>query len=181
MNNQELAKLTAQWFDEAGKKYGDEPYSVHNEEVRAVLRRFGFIDQTGRIHERHYYLHTAALLHDVFEDCPHVSPGRVIALGVNVSAVAIALLLTDEQGENRRIRKLKTYENIKFCDHALIVKLADRIANVERGGKLDMYRKEHPEFRDHLYKKPAGELPWQEETIEKMWHFLDDMLISVAV
>jgi len=180
MNLITLREFTTVWY--GATPYGNEPYTVHLDEVRAVLRRFGFGEavrsrDTGHSFE---YLHIAAELHDLFEDT-QISPGYVIGLGVNVSAVAIALLVTDEKAPTRRERKLKTYQNIRFCDHALIIKLADRIANVERGEKNDMYRKEHADFKNNLYREPIGDLPEQEVKIQRMWDHLDELLMPVEV
>lgn len=178
MNLIKLREYTSQWFRDANVRYGLEPYDVHLDEVRAVLRRFGLGENdriTPFIPQSYEYLHIAAELHDVFEDT-QISPGYVIALGVNVSAIAIALLVTDEKGETRRKRKAKTYENIRFCNHAIILKLADRIANVERGEKNDMYRKEHEAFHYGLYIVPTGEMPTQEAKIEAMWKHLNELL-----
>jgi hypothetical protein len=174
-----LKQLVSDWFASAGKLYGDQPYEVHNQEVREVLRRFGFgeSERVDGMPHTYEYLHLAAELHDVFEDLKEtITPGFVIALGVNLSAIGIALLVTDEPGKNRAERKKKTYENIKFCDHALIIKLADRIANVERGAKNDMYRNEHTLFKQTLCKEFTHEMPYQEAKIFMMWKHLDEIL-----
>jgi hypothetical protein len=46
--------------------------------------------------------------------------------------------------------------------------LADRIANVEHGGKLvDMYKREYEDFRRALYTK---------DEYENMWNHLDGLM-----
>ena len=42
MELEQLRKLTSKWF--LGCTYGGEPYTVHLDEVQAVLREFGFVE-----------------------------------------------------------------------------------------------------------------------------------------
>ena len=84
--------------------------------------------------------------------------------------------VTDQEGENRKARHLKTYPRIRAAGgRALLVKLADRIANVEtsaRGpnkSKLAMYQKEYREFREALRMPDLG-------PIGRMWNHLDGLL-----
>jgi (p)ppGpp synthase/HD superfamily hydrolase len=77
-------------------------------------------------------------------------------------------LISDEDGQTRSERKLKT--NAKLAAlvltndehrHVLLVKLADRLFNVMQNvhdvmnglpNKLAMYQKEHPAFREAVYR-----------------------------
>jgi (p)ppGpp synthase/HD superfamily hydrolase len=136
------------------QRYGDHSYLVHLEEVRDVLSRFGFTPERAPI------LHQAAYLHDLFEDTP-LTPDEAIHLGAHPDAVQTALLVTDEEGATRKERKLKTYQKTKTDPIAVILKLADRIANVEAGGKIDMYKKEHADFAFHLGGTPSTEEMWK--------------------
>ena len=66
------------------------------------------------------------------------------------------------------MRAALTYPKIRASADAVRLKLADRIANVENGGKLvDMYRREYEDFRRALY------TPGQ---ADPMWAHLDELL-----
>jgi (p)ppGpp synthase/HD superfamily hydrolase len=146
--------------------YGEERFMVHLRRVDNTLRHFGII---------HEDMRAAAYLHDILEDTDvteeelrdHFLP-HVIAL---VKAV------TDEPGETRAERKAKTYLKIRRAGYfAIILKLADRIANVEAalnsGSRhLEMYREEHPEFRKAI----LGDY-YVTDTEKRMWQYLDDLL-----
>lgn len=159
------------WFNGYGKKYGDEPYSVHLDEVCRELTMAGFLES------EYSSLHQAALLHDVFEDLP-ITPGLVIGLGADYSAVIYALLVTDQPGITRKDRKLNSYPVIASSPWAVILKLADRLANVRRGGKLDMYRKEYPDFRKALLRVVSeSDLAFREKGFaHNMWDELDKLM-----
>jgi hypothetical protein len=45
---------------------------------------------------------------------------------------------------------MKTLPKTASNPDAIIVKLADRIANIEHGGKVEMYAKEYDEFKGAL-------------------------------
>ena len=142
MTLQEIREISARAH--AGQRYGSKPYTAHLDDVRSVLKEFGFSE------EREYALHAAAEIHDVFEDTG-VSPESLIEQGVPLLAVYLATLVTDEPGLPRAERKRKTYTKIATSRKAAILKLADRLANVRNGAKNDMYRREHPEFKRALY------------------------------
>ena len=77
--------------------------------------------------------------------------------------------VTNEDGPNRKTRAALTYPKIRNAGtNAITLKLADRIANVENGGKLvDMYRKEYADFRWTLY---------MQGSLDNMWTHLDSLL-----
>ena len=140
----------------AGQKYGDEPYTVHLDEVEEVLVEFGFDDELHR---------AAAQLHDTLEDTP-LLPGRIM-VDFGVPFGMATLFVTDDEGGNRRTRKWKTYVRAirvivaweqdrkeAWVPLAVRVKLADRIANIRRsrgGNLMKMYRKERETFRLAYY------------------------------
>jgi (p)ppGpp synthase/HD superfamily hydrolase len=142
----EVAKqFAAVIHEDAGQRYGDGPYSDHLEAVAKVLLRFDVIDRD---------LLASAYLHDIVEDCG-VSLDVIKELfGEKVATLVSAV--TDEAGLNRKERKAKTYPKIKALPEAVMIKLADRIANVEMSLKTSnermfkMYRKEHDEFTVNL-------------------------------
>lgn len=125
--------------------YGDGvPYSVHLFAVEVVLRRFGF-------HEVEFL--QAAWLHDVLEDTD-ADPAQVLAMfGQRVFDMVSAVTepkWVDGAKPNRKTRHAMTYPRIVANPDAVILKLADRIANVESGGKREMYAKEHAAFKAAL-------------------------------
>ncbi len=149
MDDQEKMKLI---FDagmfakkaHGNQKYGEHPYYVHLEAVGQVLLRFGFT------YKEHSSLLAAALLHDVLEDTPTNYSDVFRAFGPEVAELVYAV--TDELGRNRNERHSKTYPKVLALPKAVILKLADRIANVEHSietldvGKLNMYRREQELF-----------------------------------
>ena len=78
-------------------------------------------------------------------------------------------------GRNRKERKAKTYPKINSSKDAVIIKLADRIANMRNSNKTDspqkeMYQDEYIEFRRALADH-HNHLDMQD-----MWICLDDLL-----
>lgn len=141
------------------QKYGNQPYSVHLEAVAGILQRFGYNDEE---------MLASAFLHDSLEDTD-LSEEVVREFGDRVLRAVKAV--TNEQGANRKERNAKTYPKIKANPDALVLKLADRIANVEASlanspDKLEMYRKEYAGFREALYDPKAL----------SMWDHLDRLL-----
>ncbi len=126
------------------------PYTHHLAAVEAVLVRFGFDDEEIR---------AAAWLHDVVEDTRgrnNEVKARDIeeVFGENVGLLVAAV--TSEDGANRKVRNALTYPKIRATGvRATALKLADRIANVENGGRaVAMYRKEHADFKHGIYLPP---------------------------
>ena len=82
--------------------------------------------------------------------------------------------VTDEIGRNRSEKKLKTLPKTALNPDAIILKLADRIANIERGGKADMYANEYNEFQAFLR-------PVSPKASTDMWIHLDNLLMKELV
>lgn len=85
--------------------------------------------------------------------------------------------VTSELGRNRKERNEKTYPKIRNNARATMLKLADRIANVEygmaSGGKNDMYSSEFASFRAGIYSPEAvGIAP----VLDLMWKYLEKIL-----
>lgn len=130
------------------QRYGADPYVSHLDDVAVVLADAGHRNDEG--------LMVAAYLHDVLEDTDCGPEELLSQFGIAVYQLVWGV--TDEPGKNRAERHAKTYPKIAQDPRRVTLKLADRIANVKhslhRGGKLmDMYRKEHPEFRAALYRE----------------------------
>lgn len=141
------------------------PYTHHLAQVEAVLRRFG--------HTRDHFdpsdmdLLEAAWLHDVVEDTTTKLKEISEMFGDKVAELVGAV--TNEPGPNRKTRHALTYPKIRKTPDAIILKLADRIANVEAGGKLvEMYQKEYEDFKRNLYTPGI---------CEEMWKHLDGLLL----
>jgi guanosine-3',5'-bis(diphosphate) 3'-pyrophosphohydrolase len=127
------------------QKYGDEPYSVHLDEVDAVLLEFGYNSSGFR---------AVGQLHDVLEDTDTTEKQLRSIFPQDVCDIVVAL--SKHRGLSRKESAPIYYRQIVEQPKAVIVKLADRIANVRHGLKtgsslVDMYRKEHPAFRAALY------------------------------
>lgn len=123
------------------------PYTHHPQEVERVLRRFGITDEE---------MLAAAWLHDVIEDTrdkDNEVRKRDIAELFTGRIADLVDAVTSEPGPNRKTRNALTYPKIRRIGvEAIVLKLADRIANIEfGGGAIDMYRKEHDDFRHGIY------------------------------
>lgn len=145
--------------------YSGLPYTHHLAAVESVLRRFGVTPDNDAGLE----MLIAAWLHDVVEDVEDVKVKDVAEMfGDRVAELVAAV--TNESGENRKARAAATYPKIRRTPGATMLKLADRIANVEMGGKLvKMYADEYEDFRRALYTKGH---------YEDMWAHLDKLLLS---
>jgi len=154
------AKMVA-FLAHKGHTYDIFPYEKHLEDVVDIVKKFGY---SGK------YV-VGAYLHDSIEDA-NLSYNKIKkAFGIEVAEIVYAV--TDELGRNREEKKAKTYPKIKANSDSLIVKLADRIANIEHGirmgneKKTKMYREEFPKFKEELYK--VGQC-------DRMWDYLEKLL-----
>lgn len=140
------------------------PYEKHLQDVVNVGKRFGFHGDT----------EIANWLHDSVEDGNLTYNKIKKVFGLNVAEIVLAV--TDpSDARSRKEKKERVYIKINAYPDALIVKLCDRIANVEHGirmgndEKFQMYAKEHREFRNSLYKPNFA---------EEMWKHLDSLFIK---
>lgn len=138
----------------AGQKYGEKPYEVHLSHVHRVLEKEGYGADP--------ILSDASWLHDVVEDT-QVSLAEIARLfGADVADTVGRV--TDEPGNSRKERKQKTYPKIRGHRSATIIKLCDRIANVEASQivphKFEMYKTEYPDFRSQLYVAGIADSLW---------------------
>jgi guanosine-3',5'-bis(diphosphate) 3'-pyrophosphohydrolase len=147
------------------QRYGDSlNYSKHLNDVYCVLLEFGFngID--------HSELLASAFLHDTIEDTATSYNDIKKEFGYKIAEICFAV--TDELGRNRKERHEKTYIKLKQLLPAIVLKVADRIANVrfsisQGSSQLEMYRKEFADFKKHL--KIDGH-------IVEMWGELENLL-----
>lgn len=154
-----------------GQRYGQKPYTYHLEQVASVLRSYGL----GQDEE----LIAAGYLHDSVEDTPLSLQVIRLELGEGVARLVDAV--TDPPGRNRKERKAKAYPRIRAVPKAIMLKLADRIANTTECNVtgnallLSMYQSEHPGMRAALF-DPEG------SAIEhRMWAELDGLLDSARI
>ena len=133
------------------------PYEKHLDDVVDVLKRFGF---SGK------YI-VAGYLHDSIEDDGISYNDIKKHFGVEVAEMVYCV--TDELGRNRKEKKEKTLPKTASNPDAIILKLGDRIANIEHGGKVDMYKKEQQEFKGALYLNTPNDG-------KEMWNYLDRLI-----
>jgi (p)ppGpp synthase/HD superfamily hydrolase len=151
------------------QRYGALPYEHHLAKVVEVLQRFGASIEDPATAP----LLVAGWLHDVLEDTPIMREDLKTQFGPEVAE--LVWRVTDEPGASREDRKPATYRKTRDNELAVILKLADRIANVEDGitaksNKLGMYRREQAEFSGIL--RDATEHPMA----LAMWKQLDLLL-----
>ena len=113
----------------------------------------------------------AALLHDVLEDTP--TTWQEIACEFGDYVTALVERVTDEPGPNRKERKLTSYWKIRGDQNALVIKLCDRIVNVNLciGSNREfgkMYLKEAYVFKCALFSPEHG------NHISSLWGHLED-------
>lgn len=108
-------------------------------------------------------MYAICLLHDTIEDTGTTKEELQKKFGFIVADAVWRL--SDEEGANRKERKLKTYPKIRHRPISVYGKLCDRLQNIQRRGKVSMYRKEHSEFKAALYIEGEFEDLWNE--IEK--------------
>jgi len=163
MNKYEFAKFFAD-IAHFKQMYGTHPYTYHLEQVEMVLNRFGFNDVVLKI---------SAWLHDIIEDT-ECSYGQ-IRHGFGEEIADIVYAVTNEMGRNRKERYAKTYPKIKANKKALVLKLADRIANIEQAKGtnskyVEMYIREWPNFYSYLFDSEEND-----NRIKKMWIYLETL------
>lgn len=136
---EERARLFATMHHKS-QPYGDQQYVVHLTDVNRVLVDAGITDDI---------LLEASWLHDVVEDTPATCEDIKREFGVIVAAIVWAVTGV---GKNRKERNKSAHEKIAaYGSEAVTLKLADRIANVERSKndlpRLTMYVNEWPVFK----------------------------------
>lgn len=132
------------------------PYTHHLQDVENVLKHYG--PSSGDIV-------IAAWLHDIVEDTrdrPNEVRVRDIEELFGEDVARLVGAVTSEPGPNRKTRNALTYPKIREVGpQAVILKLADRIANVRfGGGATGMYKKEHVDFRHGIYVDVGDDRPY---------------------
>lgn len=154
--------------------YGENPYWVHLFAVEHNLNRFHphglTLDDV---------LLSAGILHDTIEDTSLTLSALTQMMGIKVSSL-VDLVSNPKGVMTRKDKFAYSLPRIAPVRGARLIKLADRIANVESGGKVDMYIKEYPLFRKYLYpfdRSPMSPVATWDVIMEKtMWGHLDNLL-----
>jgi (p)ppGpp synthase/HD superfamily hydrolase len=141
------------------QKYGAAPYVVHLDHVAAIVSSVDGGDPAL----------ATAYLHDVLEDTDATADAVEERFGPFVRRCVE--IVTDPPGNNRKERKRLLHERLKRVPEshslALIVKAADRLANVRTSARdnprlLEMYRQEHPAFREAAFRPGLCDDLWTE-------------------
>ena len=147
----------------SSQMYGDVPYLVHLMHVSQILISYSYTDYTTQV---------AAILHDVLEDTDATRAELEKIFDWEIATRVWAC--SDEEGRNRKERKAKVYEKLASYPNAIVIKLADRIANVEscilnKNERLyRMYKKEYPEFKEKLQSHSRSH--------NDLWNYLDYLM-----
>jgi (p)ppGpp synthase/HD superfamily hydrolase len=159
------AMLFVQERHNPNQKYGDYPYFFHLYQVVSIAREFGFDDEE---------IILALWLHDAQEDTFTSYNDIKQRFGERVADITYAV--TDAKGKNRKEKHANTYPAIREDKKAVIVKQCDRLGNIRfskaTGEKIDMYRKEQPEFYRALHRDDMPEA-------EPLWDAIQKELDSV--
>jgi guanosine-3',5'-bis(diphosphate) 3'-pyrophosphohydrolase len=162
-------RAARQWCTEAhgAQTYDDVyPYRYHLGKTEGVALRFGF--------KRNRIIRLACWAHDVPEDTKKTI-ADLIAARFPERAVSVTWRVTDEPGKNRTERKKRTYPKIAQDWMAVVVKLCDRIANVEHSlhnaRRMRKNRREYPKFKCALY--DANDV-----RVAALWKHLDKLILG---
>jgi (p)ppGpp synthase/HD superfamily hydrolase len=148
-------QFSAMMHADKGQMYGKEPYSYHLQKVVDVLLANEIIDRD---------ILAAGYLHDIMEDVG--IDYTILREMFGERTAQLVSMVTDEPGKNRKERKAATYAKIALDLDAVMIKLADRIANIqfsidtENERMFTMYKLEHPEFCDKLRTKGQHGAMW---------------------
>jgi guanosine-3',5'-bis(diphosphate) 3'-pyrophosphohydrolase len=127
------------------QSYGLFPMMYHIKDVVSIARGYGFEED----------VLVACALHDCVEDGDVTIEDIKTYFGPTIAK--IVWRVTDEEGVNRRERKMATYPKMKVCYKAVLVKLCDRLSNTKfsldynNKRMFAMYQSELTEFKDNLY------------------------------
>lgn len=173
MSLQQWKRFCAAAHAQVGQRYGKHKYSYHTDRVDEVLCRFGF---------RSIAYRKVGAGHDLIED---TRMKRHVLIRHGISSLVLTGIwgVTDEPGSTREIRKRRTIPKIGRHLISMVVKLADRIANVEeniRTGNLSQfrkYKKEHAALMTLRSRWPSTSRMWQHLD----WLFANGEAIMAAV
>lgn len=145
------------------QEYGPFPYMYHINKVKGVAEKLGYDEE----------IVISCILHDCLEDTS-LSYSKIRNL-FSKEIADIVYAVTDELGKTRGERKRKTYPKIRKNWKAVVVKICDRIANMEfsyqsKSSHYSMYDKEYGLFKEELFN---SEHP---KDVMKAWDAYDNIL-----
>jgi len=142
-----------------GQMYGDSPYMNHIHDVVELAKKLGYNED----------IQVCCALHDVLEDTDTNVNDIISNFGVGVFETVWAV--TDANGKDRKEKKRNTYPKIKGSYKATIVKVLDRVCNInaclenENHDKFKMYQDEHKELFESVKSENHSNLvipAWEE-------------------
>lgn len=151
-----------------GKFYHEKfPYSYHLTHVALNAIKFGFGDDEE--------IMQACYLHDVLEDTK-ITSDDLRRLGIADTVIELVECVTDGPGANRKERKAFMYPKCAANNKAIVVKLCDRIANLEesvktRSRQFATYFSEHADFEKEL-RHPG------DSRVDMMWEYLHRLVYT---
>jgi (p)ppGpp synthase/HD superfamily hydrolase len=143
-------------FLHSNQKYGIYPYEIHLFNVVNVLARYILPNKDN------FNLFAGAWLHDVMEDTSISKQKFIESFGEKL--FKIVWCLTDGENGDYNQRKEEMYKKLINNQDSIIIKLADRIANVEFSlinsdeKKLNKYIEQNEHLNEILYNKVETEL-----------------------
>lgn len=165
MNYSEIVQYANELHD--NQDYDGHSYEYHLLTVAGILLVYGIPSDSPILF--------ASVLHDTLEDT-NVSYND-LARKVGFEVANIVYDVTNELGKNRKERAEKTYPKIAANPKAILVKLADRMANTlySRDTRSSMYTKylqEYPTFKKNLYNEAYFE---EYPVMKTLWEVMDDI------
>lgn len=155
------------------QKYGKEPYATHLHQVAETLHRFykNVADLSNRLNIGQDEFLCAAWLHDTIEDTGTTREQIEKEFGANVANLVWAV--TNESGATTEEKAKTTYRKIGSVSGATLLKLADRIANLETcirqaNGKMKKkYRSLFPLMKEFMRSDEGPDMWAYLETLQK--------------
>ena len=163
MNTLQRALLVAEHHHK-NQTYDIYPYMYHIHSVVNLAKEHGWGEM----------IQVIAALHDTLEDTTLSYNDIRKAFGLQVAEAVFAL--TDELGRNRKERKSKTYPKIRSNPNAVVVKILDRVANLQHSKEYNqrmwkLYIDELPEF---IHSIQSDDHP---KAVQSAWSYLDEYLM----
>ncbi len=156
------------------QQYGSYPYNIHLTNVVSVLLHFG-------VNYEDDILIMSAWLHDILED---TALDKVLLSRCFGEEVRTIVELVSNQKDNtitKEENKKETFKRISTNQNAIIVKLADRISNVEFSlvygniSKLRKYKKEQALIEKLIATKVCTDIG------NKMYTYLDNIIGTIRL
>ncbi|MEO0473727.1 MAG: HD domain-containing protein [Bacteroidota bacterium] len=161
MNLQTAIDYASRCHAATNHTYDEHPYAFHLSLVAEAAKKFigDYDEQTQQT------ILAAAWCHDLIEDARETYNDVRKVVGEEVAELVYAL--TNEKGRNRAERANdKYYQGIRETQYATLVKVCDRIANLQHSINTQsrlaaIYAKEQPNFRSKLYVEGEYENAWR--------------------